>query len=270
LQENRIPLVAGFQGINSNGEITTFGRNGSDITALALGTVFEAEKIEMFKDTQGVQTLDPSRYRDAKSIPFMTFEEAGEMADEGAKVLHKRCIALAAQNEIAIRVKNLKNDKFETCIDKTPDHLSLENYPPVTAVVDIPGFSQFRLDLQKNGLEKTRIFKILAEQEISLDMINICEDRLYFTVKTEQTEKTENLLLSLKHDFRIIPDLSKIAIIGVGMKGTPGVMAKIQDCLTQAGVANLHSTDSHISISCLVRNQDREKAVMALKEGFNL
>jgi len=270
LSEDKIPIVAGFQGLNRHGDITTLGRDGSDITALALGVALKAESVEIYKDSLGVQTLDPSKYQDPQIITDLTFEEAGEMADEGAKVLHKRCITLAERYKFPILVKNLETPGVQTLVDHQPEPEMLEAVKMVTSVVEISDIVQFKLIFEGNGKEKTAVFKELAAQRISIDMINICGDLLFFTVQTHEREKVEELLRERQIEFRVFPDICKIASIGTGMKGVPGVMARIQGALFKAGVDILHSSDSHISISCLVREADREKAVLALREAFNL
>jgi len=269
LNEEKIPVVAGFQGMNQNGEITTLGRDGSDITALALGVALQAEKVEIYKDSLGVQTLDPSKYDDPQIINNLTFEEAGEMADEGAKVLHKRCISLAERHNFPIIVKNLETPEIQTIVNGRPGE-ALETLRIVTSVVEISGIVQFKLFFNGNGQEKTTLFKALAEAKISIDMINICGDVLYFTVKAKEQEKVEAILCARQISFEVVPGLSKVASIGTGMKGIPGVMARIHNALFNAGVEVLHSSDSHISISCLVRETNRETAVRALREAFNL
>ena len=270
LTEGKVPVVAGFQGITENGEITTLGRDGSDITALALGTVLNAERVEIYKDTPGVQTLDPSRYPEPQIISQLTFEEAGEMADEGAKVLHKRCINLAREYNLPILVKALNPGTSETLVSQSPPEDALEKKRIVTSVVDIPEIVQFKISFSGDGEEKSRVFKSLAQKKISLDVINICGNLLFFTIPEKEAEKVEKILKDLRVDYQVIPDLSKIAVIGVGMKGTPGVMAKIHETLFLAGVEVLHSTDSHITISCLVKRKELKKAVSALRESFSL
>ncbi|MCD6310300.1 MAG: aspartate kinase [Candidatus Eremiobacteraeota bacterium] len=273
IDDGIIPVIAGFQGLSTEGEITTLGRNGSDITAIAMGIALDAEIVEIYKNTAGVKTLDPSKFKDTRVVPRLTFEEAGEMADEGARVIHKRCISLANEHGISLLVKSLEPGTGESLITRETSGDAFEKSRVVSSVVCVTDLCHFSAFFgEKPNPEKTRamILRALGEENVSLDVINIVGYELHFVVMNENIDKTKKVFKKYDIPYRFRPDVVKVAVVGIGMKGTPGVMAKVQESLLSAGVDILHSTDSHITLSCLVKGDDLGRAVEALKKEFSL
>lgn len=273
LKEGKIPVVAGFQGITSTGEVTTLGRGGSDTTATALGVALDAEAVEIYTDVDGVMTADPRILDRPRKIPELHYLEAGEMSGEGAKVLHKRCIAPAYRHKMPIWVKSTTSDSPGTRISAEIEKEAFEKHRVVTSIVHVPDVAQIVIDLidaHDRSLARLELLRNLGEAGISLDLINVVREKLYFIVPENHVINVVEICKKLDIPFKIIHNCAKVSCIGIGMKGTPGVMSAIQEALTSAGVNLLHSTDSHISISCLVKKKDLKRAVSALSDKFNL
>lgn len=273
LGEGIIPVIAGFQGATKNYDITTLGRGGSDTTAAAMAAALKAESLEIYTDVDGIKTFDPRIMAGSKVIPELTYEEVAEMAYEGAKVLHGRCVSLAWEYKVPLWVKNTFSNKQGSFIsDKMPGD-AFEKLRLVTSLANISNVALVSLDFSEiKNISALRLiaFKTLAEKGISLDLINICGDKLHFIVKENQLKAVHRIARDLKIPCRTKKGCAKLSVIGAGMRGTPGVMAKIQEALQSAGVKVLHSTDSHITISCLILKKDLKKAVSVLTEKFNI
>ena len=268
--EKAIPLT-GFQGITDDFQITTLGRGGSDTTATALGAVLSAESVEIYTDVDGVMTVDPRVYRDARIIRELTYQEMGEMANEGAKVLHSRCVDLSRENNTPLWVKGTFSEDRGTHIhshDTTEGGLRI-----VTGLIHRTGLREYILDLspfQERAKLKRTLFETLAQDGVSLDLINLASDALYFTVDEIHAQKVEERLrvLEIPHECRT--GVAKISSIGQGMKGTPGVMARVCDALHSRNIRIHRSVDSYINISCLIDAEDLTSAIEALHEKFQL
>jgi aspartate kinase len=273
LEEGIIPVITGFQGMTPGMEITTLGRGGSDLTATALGAALEAEFIEIYSDVDGIMTMDPKVSTLARPIPRMTFEEVGEMVSEGARVLQRRCVALAQEYRVPIWVKSTFRDGKGSLVSPDMPRDAFEKNRVVTSLAHILDVSYIGVFLDGTGDPgplRTRIFNEVARSQVSLDLINISGPNLFFIVNDENVSRVETILSGFKVRFKVTPGCAKLSIIGVGMRGTPGVMARIQEALQEAGVEILHSTDSHITISCLIRALDVQKATEALQKKFGI
>jgi len=254
-------------------EVTTLGRGGSDTTATALACVLGAEKVEIYTDVEGVMTADPRVYPSTRAIPQLTYEEMGEMANEGAKVLHGRCISLAQKYRIPLWVKGSFCPEGGSLVSEEIPVDALEKVRVVTGLVSVSDIVEVNVDfsgLWDPSCKRTELFRRIWEAGISLDMINVCYNRLFFIVRGDVCEKVEKILAEAALSFEIRRGCAKVSVIGIGMKGTPGVMARIQDALNAAGVEVLRSTDSHITISCLIREEQLGAALAALHRKFGL
>jgi len=275
LEKGNIPIVAGFQGMSESGQITTLGRGGSDTTATALGVALKAEAVEIYTDVEGILTADPGILDDPRIIPEIHYTEAGEMSGQGARVLHKRCIAPAFRHKIPLWVKPaLTNGRGTLITEKdNQDSIPFEQRRVVTSLVQVENMAQVIVDLidaKDRSLTRLELLRAMKDAGISIDQINIIREKFYFIVVEHQVMsvvgicKERGLPLSIHHG------CAKLSCIGIGMKGTPGVMAAIQEALAGAGVNILQSTDSHITISCLIRQDDLKVAISALADKFNL
>lgn len=272
LEKKQIVIVAGFQGISEDGEITTLGRGGSDTTATALGVALNAEAVEIYTDVDGVKTADPKIVGDAKTLENVTYNEVCQLAYEGAKVVHPRAVEIAMKYNIPLRVKSTFTDDPGTLVSNTKsDSLEL-NERLITGITQIPNLTQLRIDTSRTEDDKIhlRIFKAMALAKISVDFINVFTDEVIFCVKDEVTEDAIKILENMKLEVKDNRGCAKIAAVGAGMTGIPGVMARIVEALTDAGIEILQSADSYTSIWCLVKKEKMEDAVKALHHQFNL
>lgn len=273
LQNGKIPIVTGFQGISPDGEITTLGRGGSDTTATTLGVALDAEEIEIYTDVDGVMTGDPRVLKDPRTIKELHYLEAGEMSGEGAKVLHKRCITPASRHNIPLWVKAYSSGKRGTRISREIEKEAFERRRVVTSVVDVPDMAHIAVDLidaKDRSLSRLELLRTFGKMSVSLDLINVVREKLYFIVKEEEVMKVVGICKEFDLPVQIIHGCAKISCVGIGMKGTPGVMAAIQEALASAGVNILHATDSHITISLLIKQRDLRRAIDALADKFSL
>lgn len=271
LEKDIIPVVAGYQGLSQAGEITTLGRGGSDTTASALGYALDAEKIEIFSDVDGLMTADPSTYEDVKNLKEVTFTEACELAYQGAEVIHPRATEFAQAGNIPLRIRatnNLSNDRG-TVIKKSRD---LNKDRPVTglAVRRQVSFIEILPDSSNDYETGLASFRLLADNGISVDMINIRPEKISFIVDSPDLNKARSVLANSGFGFKTSDKFCKVSIVGSGMTGLPGVMARIVDALNTAGIKIYQTTDSHTSIACLIEKRNEKAAISALHEAFKL
>lgn len=271
LEKDIIPVVAGYQGLSQDGEITTLGRGGSDTTASALGYALDAEKIDIFSDVDGLMTADPSIYEGAKNLSEVTFTEACELAYQGAEVIHPRATEFAQAGNIPLRIRatNNLNDKNGTVIKDSRD---LNKDRPVTglAVRRQVAFIEILPDSKNDYNTGLKSFRLLADNDISVDMINIRPEKISFIVDNPDINRASSLLTGSGFTFNISDKFCKVSIVGSGMTGLPGVMARIVDALNQAGIKIYQTTDSHTSIACLIEKSSEEAAISALHGAFKL
>jgi len=273
-----IPIVAGFQGINSKNRITTVGRGGTDASAIMLARFFKAEKCIIYTDVDGVYTSDPNTIKKAKKIKVISYEEMLEMASSGAKVMQPHSIQDARLNRIDIEVKSSFKKISGTLITKRKNIFSSKiirgiSFTKNDAKVTLIGVKD------KPGIAAA-IFEPLYKNSINVDMVvqnispNGKETDLTFTIKSENLNKTQKLLKkSKKISFRkIIVDtkVSKVSIIGVGMITTPGVTYRMFNALAKKNINIIVISTSEIKISVLVNRKDLNKAIIALHKEFNL
>ena len=278
LKSGGIPIITGFQGINSDQRITTIGRGGSDASAIMLARFFKAEKCIIYTDVEGVYTTDPNKLNKAKKIKIISYEEMLEMASLGAKVMQPVSIQDARLNRIDIEVRSSYVNKSGTLITKKANIIknriitgitSTQNEAKVTliGVKDKPGVA-------------ASIFKPLSKNLINVDMVvqnisaNGKETDLTFTIKNEDLNKTKKIIkLNKAISFRkMIFDkrVSKISIIGVGMVVTPGVSYRMFQTLANKKINIQVISTSEIKISVLIHKKDIKKALSALHKEFNL
>lgn len=273
--EGRVAVVAGFQGVTADGAVTTLGRGGSDTTAAALGVALKAEVVEIFTDVDGVMTADPRLVPEAKPLATMTYNEVCDMAHLGAKVVHPRAVEIAMEGRVPLRIRSTFSDNLGTLIcDGSPiSNVEIRSDKVVTGLAHIPGMALVKLkakeDLNKTG-QVLEIFQLMAKAGISVDMIQVAPASVSFIIKEEQIVRAQEVLDQLKLDISMEKGFAKVAIVGSGMRGVPGVMARMVHGLQQAGISIYHSTDSHVSIACLVRQDEMVKALRALHEEFEL
>lgn len=262
--EGIIPIVAGFQGITEDGDITTIGRGGSDVTGSVLGEALKAEFIEIYTDVDGIMTADPRIVPDAKVIDRISYNEVFQFADQGAKVIHPRAVEYAMRGNVPLIIKNTMTNAPGTIITTGKEYSNRI----VTGITHMPNRTQISVSV--NGKEGNELFTKLAENGLSIDLINVFPQCKIFTVDGKDAQRAENILHELRMDYSIINNCSKIAVIGNGMRGIPGVMAKILMVLDENDIEVLQTADSHSTIWCLVNEEDTAKAINALHKVFEM
>ena len=278
IKSGGIPVITGFQGINSAGRITTLERGGSDASAIMLAKFFNAEKCIIFTDVEGVYTTDPNTFKKVKKIEKISYEEMLEMASLGAKVMQPASIQDARLNRINIEVKSSFKSKPGTLITKKKN-ISANRI--ITGVSFTKNDSKITLIgvVDKPGVAAS-IFEPLSMNAINVDMVvqNISADGkqtdLTFTIKNEDIKKTEKLIRNNKkikfQNILIKKNVSKISIIGVGMITTPGVTYRMFKALSKQKINIQVISTSEIKISVLIDKRYIKKAVKALHKEFEL
>ena len=278
LKSGGIPVITGFQGINSAERITTLERGGSDASAIMLAKFFNAEKCIIFTDVEGVYTTDPNTFKKVKKIEKISYEEMLEMASLGAKVMQPASIQDARLNRINIEVKSSFKSKPGTLITKKKN-ISANRI--ITGVSFTKNDSKITLIgvVDKPGVAAS-IFEPLSMNAINVDMVvqNISADGrqtdLTFTIKNEDIKKTEKLLRNNKkikfQNILIKKNVSKISIIGVGMITTPGVTYRMFKALSKQKINIQVISTSEIKISVLIDKKNVRKAISSLHKEFKL
>jgi len=274
LKEGKVVVAAGFQGLSESGQITTLGRGGSDTTAAALGVALNAAAIEIYTDVDGIKTADPRQVPEARTLEEVTYSEMNQLALEGAKVLHPRAVEIAMQKNIPLWVKSTIDEGFAgTLVTSTPGTLggetAIEADRTITGLAHIDHLVQLNIELEDNH-QQTLAFQELAEAGISVDFINVFPDRIILTISHDKSEKARLVLQKLGLHYTERPNCAKVAAVGAGMRGIPGVMAKIVATMDQENIKILQSSDSYTSIWCLIDQADLGKALNALHRAFCL
>lgn len=265
--EGKIVVVAGFQGMCPDGSTTTLGRGGSDTSATALGAALQAEVVEIYTDVDGVMTVDPRLVPGAPVLNALTYREISEMANQGAKVIHPKAVEAAMKGQVPIKVKNTFSSADGTLIAGD----AAERV--ITGLAHISNLVQIGVELTDGdsvSKTKVKVFKVLAEAKINIDLIRISPEEIHVTVAQELAEKAVKALQNEgffphRHD-----GCAKVSIIGAGMMEVPGVMAKAIDSLDKAGVQVIQTSDSEITISFLIKEAELNQAIQALYQEFNL
>ena len=275
LKEDKIVVVAGFQGVDENGEVTTLGRGGSDLSAVALAGALKADLCEIYTDVDGVYTTDPRIEPRAKKLDKISYDEMLELASLGAKVLQNRSVELAKKLSVNLVTRSSFNENEGTMITKEE---GMEQALVSGIALDR---NQARLTLReiedKPGIA-AEIFSVLADANINVDMIiqNVGRDgttNLGFTVPENELELAKNALKKVLSPNSIVESDSavvKVSIVGVGMKSHSGVASKAFKTLANEGINIGMISTSEIKISMIVHEKYGELAVRALHECYGL
>ncbi len=280
LEENLIVLVAGFQGVSTNSDVTTLGRGGSDTTAVALAAALAADVCEIYTDVAGVFSADPRIVPEARKLPVVSFEEMLEMASSGAKVLQLRSVEYASNHGVRIHCRSSFEDGPGTFV--VGEQETMEQ-PLITAVTH--STDEARITLQGVPDEPgaaARIFAALAEANCNVDMIiqnEPLEDgrhaEVSFTVPRDDLRAAQAALETVVRELGIAsvdadPEMGKVSIVGAGMKSHPGVAAKVFATLAGERINIEMISTSPIKISCVIRGERVPDAVRALHGAFEL
>lgn len=271
----KIVVVAGFQGVTSEGEVTTLGRGGSDTTAAALGVALEATSVVIYTDVEGIMTADPRIVSDARPLETVTYNEICQLAQEGAKVIHPRAVEITMQKNIPLRIKCTFTDAPGTLVTSYGEvykgSIDITRDRTITGITNISNISRMKIII-KNCSDvpafQKKIFNALAQAGVSLDLINILPESILFTVKNSVADKAVRALEEINIYPEVLPDCAKVAVVGAGMTGIPGVMAKIVEALSNEKIQILQSADSYTTIWILVKRVEMEKCIQILHRQF--
>lgn len=268
INKNIIPIITGFQGITDNGSITTLGRGGSDISAIAIGAAIEAKKVEIYTDVNGVYTADPRLVKNANLLKNISYTELFQMASHGSKVIHPRAVELAMSNNLPLYVCNIEDHLEGTIVTKEQVQY-LENAMPkvITAISHESDLIQLFYPniAQKDSKD---LYKSLAKRGVSLDLINITSKGHYFVTKTSEIKEVKSISKSLEVEFEIKPNVTKVSCVGLGMHRQPGVFSRIITTLVENNIEVIQTTDSHMTITCLINSKDLILALETLHQEF--
>ena len=281
LEENKIVIVAGFQGICDKDEITTLGRGGSDTTAVALASALKAERCDIYSDVEGVYTADPRVIKTAQKLKEISYDEMLELARVGANVLHPRSVETAMLNNIKMRVRSsFRLDDTGTLIIGVN---KMELNKPVTGIAcDTSQVRVIICDVQDRPGNAARLFNLLAENNLSVDMIIQSYARkttntndIAFTISKSDLEKFSSIQEEINKimnsgNIYIDEDIVKVSIVGAGMIDRPGIAAKMFDTLAKENINIKMISTSEIKISCLCEKQYSTAAAVALARAFEL
>lgn len=278
LSQGKVAVVAGFQGVTENGDITTLGRGGSDTTAVALAAALKADLCEIFTDVEGVYTADPRIVAKARKIPKLSYEEMLELASAGAKVLEIRAVEFAMVYKVPIHVRSTFSEAPGTVITEEDEDMEKVLVSGVTynrnearislyGVPDVPGVA-------------AKIFSPIAERGILVDMIiqtarTDGKADLTFTVPRTNLREALKIIEEVSREIgaeRVEGDenIAKVSIVGAGMRTHSGVASKMFETLAKHGVNIMMISTSEIKVSCVIEEKYTELAVRALHEAFGL
>lgn len=278
LDEGKIVVIAGFQGINEQGDITTLGRGGSDTTAVALAAALEADCCEIYTDVDGVYTCDPQIHSEARKLARISYEEMLELSGLGAKVLQARCVELAMKYKVRVLVRSSFNHERGTWVDKEGEGMEDALISGVTSSKGEAKISVLGVP-DRPGIVY-RIFAPLAETGINVDMIvqNISRENhsdVTFTVPAAELGKARGIVKKIAAELEaegVLEDknIAKVSIVGAGMKSHPGVACKMFGALAAEGINIQMISTSEIKISCVIEAKYAELAVRVLHDAFEL
>ncbi|MCX7915636.1 MAG: aspartate kinase, partial [Verrucomicrobiae bacterium] len=278
LDEGNIVIIAGFQGETPDGRITTLGRGGSDLSAIAMAAAVKADVCQIFTDVDGVYTADPRIVPNAVKIPEISYDEMLEMAALGSKVMQARSVEFAKKFKVVFEVRSSFNDNPGTIAkEETPKKEDVvirgvavdKNQAKVTiaGVPDRPGIA-------------AKVFKAIADANINIDVIvqNVSENGLTdisFTVAANEAGKAARVLEPVAREIgarevRSTDGIAKLSVVGIGMRSHPGVAAKMFETLAQQGVNIDMISTSEIKISVIIKLADADRAARAVHDAFGL
>jgi len=275
LENRKIVIVTGFQGVNKYDDLTTLGRGGSDTTAVALAAVLHADACEIYTDVEGVYTADPRIVPNARKISEITYDEMLELATLGAKGLHTRSVEMAKKYGVQLVVRSSLNNAQGTIVKEETDMESMlvsgvavdKNTARIAVfgVKDVPGIA-------------FKIFDLLAKNNINVDIIlqsiggNGTKD-ISFTVAREDAQETVAILKEYKNritarEIEVNDKVAKVSIVGAGMQSNPGVASRMFEALYNVGVNIRMIATSEIRITVLINEEDVDKAMRAVHDQF--
>jgi aspartate kinase len=277
IAEGKVPVVAGFQGVSTDNDVTTLGRGGSDTTAVALAAALKADACEIYTDVTGVFSADPRLVPRARRLSQVSFDEMQEMAATGGRVLALRSVEFARKYNVPLHVRSSftwepgtwvnEEDPMEEAIVTAVTHDTSEAKVTVGAVPDTPGVA-------------ARLFREMATKGVNVDMIvqNVSSSGhtdISFTCPKDELEKALQVLDPVSKEIGAASvtadhDIARVSVVGAGMKSHPGVAATMFETLAKENVNIEMISTSSIRLSCVIRAEDVEKAVQSIHSAYDL
>jgi aspartate kinase len=277
LRAGNVIIVAGFQGINDEGQITTLGRGGSDLTAIALAAAIKADKCEIYTDVDGVYTADPRVVKDARKLAEISYDEMLELASLGSKVMQSRSVEFAAKYNVVFEVRSSFNNNPGTIVKQEVAYM--EKVLVRGVAVDKDQAKVLVSNITDKPGSAAKVFKALANAHINVDMIvqNVGRQgvaNLTFTVPLTEKEKAvqalEVVLKEVGGEVTLDEKIAKISVVGVGMKTHSGVAATLFEALGQAGINLELISTSEIKISVVIAKDKADEAARVAHAAFDL
>ncbi|MFU0823571.1 aspartate kinase [Clostridium sp.] len=275
LKEGKIVIVAGFQGINEEGDIITLGRGGSDTSAVALAVKLKGT-CEIYTDVDGIYSVDPRRYKEAKKLNVIDYEEMLELSSLGAQVMHSRSIELAQKYGIPLYV-GLSNSDIKGTIIKGVDKMNLESKPVTGLATSDDDIAVTLKDINADINILSNLFETIGSKKINIDMISQTAPlndkvNVSFTIPKDEQEECMKIIKNFASDenISIDEDITKFSVVGIGMKNTSGVAAKMFKLFSENDINVKMITTSEIRITCAISQEDKTKAIQIVAKEFNL
>lgn len=277
LAHGKVVIVAGFQGVNSSGHITTFGRGGSDLSAIALAAALKADVCQIYTDVDGVYTADPRVVPNARKIPELAYEEMLELASMGSKVMQSRAVEFANKNNVPFEVRNSYNNNPGTMVKLDT---TLEDVVVRGVACDKNQTKVVVSELPDQPGAASKVFQYLSDMNVNVDMIvqNVGRDgvaNLTFTVAADEThiaEKAVNECLAVLGQGEVIlaDSMAKISVVGIGMRSHSGVASTMFTALAEHGINIQLISTSEIKLSVAVASEKADEAVRVIHSAFDL
>lgn len=275
LKEGKIVIVAGFQGINEEGDITTLGRGGSDTTAVAIAVKLKGS-CEIYTDVDGIYSVDPRKYPKARKLQAIDYEEMLELASLGAQVMHSRSIELGQKYGIPIYV-GLSNSDIKGTVIKEVINMNMESKPVTGLATSDEDVALTIQDISNDINVISNLFEAMASRRINVDMISQTSPingkvNITFTIPKEDLKEGLSIVRTFAHkdNITIDEDITKFSIVGIGMKTTSGVASKMFKLFSKNNIGVKMITTSEIRITCAIKQEDKMKAINVVAEEFAL
>jgi aspartate kinase len=263
LDRGAVVLVAGFQGVSTDSEVTTLGRGGSDTTAVALAAALGADVCEIYSDVEGVFSADPRIVPGARRLHRVSYDEMLELASSGAKVLQLRSVEFARNHGVRLHVRPTFTDADGTWVTEEDEMLEKAIISGVTHTLEE---TVYRVE----DISAATLFSALAEAQVNVDTIVQAGPEIVFSAPADDRAATTDVLERLSARWSATDELGKVSVVGAGMKSHPGVAAATFSALDSAGIVPQVVSTSPIKISCHVGRDEVERAVQVLHETFGL
>lgn len=273
LRKDKIVIIAGFQGINSIGDITTLGRGGADTTAVAIAVKLNAI-CEIYTYADGIYNIDPRQYAEAEKLEEIDYEEMLELTSLGAQLLHLRSIELAQKYKVPIHV-GLNFSNVKGTVIREVDTMNMESKPVTGIATSDEDVAITIKDIYSDINILSNLFEVLASKKISIDMISQTAPidgkvNVSFTIPKESLEECLNVIddFAERENVYVDKDIDKFSVVGIGMKTSSGVAAKMFKLFSDNGIEVKMITTSQIRITCAIKQSDKEKAVQLVIDNF--